>query len=228
MHSRPSWWSCPPQESSSPRSSQGDHCALQHRSASASGHCLSLAVVGTAMVAAQLSICHRALGWHSIALWYCLTEMPETGSKTLCSALSTGNQSPVSGSPSIPISFLTLYHSQQTPHCNPYSSALIRFSSLVCCVLLPPSDWRTPAAQEEWLYALGQVTSTTAERSACAATLLSCHVLSCFWGGCVWRYHWEVFNWAWAHCMPGALESWAFKLHNFNWTLGNTPLPANE
>lgn len=32
MHSSPSWWSHPPQESSSPRSSQGDHGGLQHRS----------------------------------------------------------------------------------------------------------------------------------------------------------------------------------------------------
>lgn len=30
MHSSPSWWSHPPQESSSPRSPQGDHGGLQH------------------------------------------------------------------------------------------------------------------------------------------------------------------------------------------------------
>lgn len=110
-------------------------------------------------------------------------KMPKTGLTDPCSALSTGKQPPVSGSPSIHICFLTLYHSQQTPHCNPScSSALQCFSSLVCCGLLPPSDWRPPAAQENRLCAPVQAASTGAECSACAAALLSWHVLSCFWG----------------------------------------------
>lgn len=195
-----------------PRSSQGDHRP------SSTAMLLLLASSWAWLWWAQArwqcnsASATRLLGDTATALWRCL----KLAQKNLCSALHTGNQPPVSGSPSVHISFLTLYHSQHS-HCNPSCSpTLLCFSSLVCCGLFPPSDWRMASPGEAALCSgAGHIHSC--KRSA--ATLLSRHVLS-FWGGCMQRYHWEVFNWACAHCMPGALGSWAFKLHNFNWTLG--------
>lgn len=170
-----------------------EHCALQHGRAFASAQFLSLVVVGTPVVAVHISLCHGTLGCHCTypaitALWHCLRKMPKNKSflaQKLCVqplVLATNSQSQAPhpflslSSPCISLRRLLVVILPAHPLC--YAFPLLWFA--VACSL-HQTAWLAVGSHSRPREAA--LCSTATKRSACATTLLSWHVLGCFWDG---------------------------------------------